>query len=310
MPVSVPVPLPICIEPAYYPRGLTPIHAQNMQNDYMMGFSPMHITQNIQQEGYYNDVDEIIQMGKLKEYVETSNGSREFQKYLKKCSYDEVDQILSVCYDDLPGFIIHDYANYMFQGLVHACSPDQRIKVVNKIASNISTLSQNKKGTHSLQTLITIITTSQERHIICKALEKDLIFLSENINATHLIQKIIQTFDSLYLMDFFSQLEKEFIRLCKNSYGICVLKCFMKKIQNNDESIAKIIKNISENLDAVIQDPFGNYIVQYAYEMYGEAKCKKITDEIVNNFTQYCIQKFSANVVDNCIVNYCTVNIY
>ena len=100
-------------------------------------------------------------MGKLKEYVETSNGSREFQKYLKKCSYDEVDQILYACYDDLPGFITHDYANYMFQGLVHACSPDQRIRVVNKISSSISALAQNKKGTHSLQTLITIITTPQ-----------------------------------------------------------------------------------------------------------------------------------------------------
>lgn len=70
------------------------------------------------------------------------------------------------------------------------------------------------------------------------------------------------------------------------------------------------MKNMSSNLDAVIQDPFGNYIVQYAYETFGEAKCKKITDEIINKFTQYCIQKFSANVVDNLIVNYCTVNAF
>lgn len=66
----------------------------------------------------------------------------------------------------------------MFQGLVNACSPDQRIKVVNKIAPSLPTLSQNKKGTYSLQMLITIITTAQECHIICKALEKDFIFLA------------------------------------------------------------------------------------------------------------------------------------
>lgn len=149
--------------------------------------------------------------------------------------------------------------------------------MVNKIASSITTLSQNKKGTYSLQTLITIITTAQEIHIICKALEKDLIFLCENLHANHLIQKIIQTFDPLYLIDIFSQLEKEFIRLCKNPHGICVLKWFMKKIQNNDEIINRITKTMSLNLDAVIQDPFGNYIVQYAYEVYGENRCKAIT---------------------------------
>ena len=155
---------PIIEEAQYYPRVMTPIHMHSVQNDYMMQFSPMHQHQHqsqLVQESYYNDIEDVIQSGRLREFVETSNGSREFQKYLKKCSYEEVDQVLAACYDDLPDFIIHDYANYMFQGLVNACSPDQRIRVVNKIAPSLPTLSQNKKGTYSLQMLITIITTAQ-----------------------------------------------------------------------------------------------------------------------------------------------------
>lgn len=84
--------------------------------------SPIHPSQQ-PIDGYYNDIDDIIQSGRIKEYVETSNGSREFQKYLKKCSYEEVEQILNASHDDFADFIIHDYANYMFQGLVNACSP-------------------------------------------------------------------------------------------------------------------------------------------------------------------------------------------
>jgi hypothetical protein len=51
----------------------------------------------------------------------------------------------------------------------------------------------------------------------------------------------------------------------------------MKKVQNNDQMVNNIVANISGNLDAIIQDPYGNYIVQYAYEMFGKDKCKKIT---------------------------------
>lgn len=82
----------------------------------------------------------------------------------------------------------------------------------------------------------------------------------------------------------------------------------MKKVQNNKEIVKNIVKSISENLDVIIQDPYGNYIVQYSYEMFGQDRCEEITAEIINKFTQYCIQKFSANVVEKCIVTYCPVN--
>ncbi len=52
----------------------------------------------------------------------------------------------------------------------------------------------------------------------------------------------------------------------------------MKKVQNNDHIVNTIINSITNNLDVIIQDPYGNYIVQYAYEMFAEDKCKKITD--------------------------------
>lgn len=112
------------------------------------------------------------------------------------------------------------------------------------------------------------MTTGQEISVVCKALDKDLIMLSCNENATHFIQKIISTFDPIHLTDFFNQFLKEFIKLSKDKQGICVLKAFMKKV-HDDQMKNAIANSISSNLDIIIQDPYGNYIVQCAYEMFG-----------------------------------------
>lgn len=56
-----------------YPRIIP--QQQHMYEYLMQQQSPM--TPNQQSlDCYYNDIDEIIQSGRIKEYVETSNGSR------------------------------------------------------------------------------------------------------------------------------------------------------------------------------------------------------------------------------------------
>lgn len=63
---------------------------------------------------------------------------------------------------------------------------------------------------------------------------------------------------------------------------MCVVKQMMKKIngketqnidnsmKNEIEDIKKIfIKIISLNIDKIIQDSYGNYVVQFSYEFFG-----------------------------------------
>ena len=86
--------------------------------------------------------------------------------------------MLVASYDDLAEFVTDDYANYMFQSLVEVCSPEQRLKITNKIANSLPVSAQNRKGTHSLQRLVSSMTSSQEISVVCKAVSKDLLALA------------------------------------------------------------------------------------------------------------------------------------
>lgn len=65
---------------------------------------------------------------------------------------------------------------------------------------------------------------------------------------------------------------------------------------------------IVNDLDTIIQDPFGNYVVQYAYEIYKQEVCRPITEKIVQKFAQYSVQKFSSCVVEKCANMYFNVS--
>lgn len=101
----------------------------------------------------------MIENGQLKVQASTNTGSRQLQKYLRKCSTEEVEEVLSCIQDDLEEFVTNDYANYMLQSLVNACNVEQRTRIVVKLSKRMADLSRNKKGTHCLQALITKVLT-------------------------------------------------------------------------------------------------------------------------------------------------------
>ena len=58
---------------------------------------------------------------------------------------------------------------------------------------------------------------------------------------------------------------------------------------------------IQKNCLEIIQNPFGNYIIQHILEEWGSEVCKDVTKLIHQNIISLSMQKFSSNVVEKCI---------
>jgi hypothetical protein len=109
----------------------------------------------------HKQIRELMDTKQLKVHASTNSGSRQIQKYLRKCSTEEVEEVLSGILGELTDFVVNDYANYMLQSLISACNVDQRTRVVMKLSENMVELCRNKQGTHCLQALIAKVTTSR-----------------------------------------------------------------------------------------------------------------------------------------------------
>ncbi len=58
------------------------------------------------------------------------------------------------------------------------------------------------------------------------------------------------------------------------------------------------------NLDAIIGDMYGNYVVQFNFELFENSLTSTLTDSILMKLPQYSLSKYSTNVVYKCINTY------
>jgi len=222
------------------------------------------------------------------------------QKLLNRITPDELDLILNEIGDFLPELMIDGYSNYFCQKLAQCCSSEQRIIFLKKLKNDFVNIACNKKGTYALQGIIEIINLTDEEKIIQESIEHSIMFLSLDSNGIHVIQKLILCLEEPKREYINNKLIEEFHKLVLDQNGICIGKSLIST--NVSLTVRKrIIDAIIAHGLEIVQNPYGNYIIQEAYEKWGFETCKEIVKIIYQNFTSLSVQKFSSNVVEKSI---------
>jgi hypothetical protein len=61
-----------------------------------------------------------------------------------------------------------------------------------------------------------------------------------------------------------------------------------------------LIDHVSKNALEIVQNPFGNYIIQHILDEWGPNVIREVIDVIITNIISLSMQKFSSNVVEKC----------
>jgi len=88
------------------------------------------------------------------DYICSSKGCHEIQKYLKRTNPSDMNKILYKIGDNLQDIMIDPYANYFFQKITNIITIEQRIYIFQNIQKSFITIATNMSGTHSLQALV------------------------------------------------------------------------------------------------------------------------------------------------------------
>ena len=237
----------------------------------------------------------------LYNYLITQKGSRDVQTILKKIKENEVEILIDKLKDYISDITIDKYGNYFIQKLIQICIPSQRVKLLQYINNRFTEISNNSYGTHPLQTLMEIINMPEEKKLVLSYIIGNEIILSLDSKGTHVLQKFIcNTIDEER-----EQLNKNIINLIEklivDPFGVCVLIKLIK--HSKDKTISQKIANYITDNDPLsfIQHPYANYIVQILINSTDLSYCQNIIETIVNNYLSLSMQKFSSNVVENCI---------
>ena len=192
------------------------------------------------------------------------------------------------------------YGNYFFQKLIKKKDKSFISLIVSYISEDFIDISKDYSGTFSLQALLDETSSVEEQQKILNYIKNNEMEMAFNKNATHVLQKIVLLFPD-YLRIYLNEvILNNFIDLCLDSNGICLIKIFMKTntIINNKKRISNIIIN---NFIILAENPFGNYGIQYLMEIWGKDDLKEIKEKIYENIYKLSLHQFSSNVIEKAI---------
>ena len=185
------------------------------------------------------------------------------------------------------------YGNYFFQQLIKKNEKLLISLIISYISEDFIDISKDFSGTFSLQALLDEITSIEEEQKILNCIKNYEMEMAFNKNATHVLQKIILLFPDNRRLFLNEIILHNFIKLCLDFNGICLIKIFMKT-NTLIENKKRIYDKITKNFVILAENPFGNYGIQYLMEIWNKDDMKEIQKKIIENIYELSLQQFSS----------------
>lgn len=194
--------------------------------------------------------------------------------------------------------MVDPFGNYLVQKLLEKVNDRERLTLVENASSDLVPVALDPHGTRALQKLVELINSDAEAQLVVKALSKDVVSLSRDLNGNHGVQRCLQRLKSEDAQFIFDTAGENCLEIATHRHGCCVLqRCLDHGSKKQCESLAKII---SQHTVELSMDAYGNYVVQYVLARDDEMVAKDIVTAIKENLITLSLHKFGSNVIEKC----------
>lgn len=244
-------------------------------------------------------------IGSLYSLCQDQPGCRYLQKTLEEDNSEYNNAIYEEISPHFSSLLTDPFGNYLSQKLMECAKSTQRIRLLRIAFNDLARISLNSHGTRAVQKIIELLAVAEDPgandaiKLLTEALEPHVVALIKDSNGNHVIQKCIVLFSSQNNQFVYNAISKNCLDVATHKHGCCVIqRCFDNASFLQKEQLAIVI---ASNALSLVQDPFGNYVVQYVIRI---ENCK-YTNGLIYNFLGHMprlsSQKFSSNVIEKCI---------
>lgn len=226
-------------------------------------------------------------------------GCRFLQKKLDEGVPAQCDLIFEETFQYFAELMTDPFGNYLCQKLLEHCTNAQRDQIVESIADDLVNISLNMHGTRAVQKTIDFLSTRAQTQVIIQAFSRHVVTLIKDLNGNHVIQKCLHRLDAYDNQFIYDAVAAQCVDVATHRHGCCVLQRCIDHASETQR--LQLVREITMYSLALVQDPFGNYVVQYVLDLNEPSFTTAITNEFLGHVCQLSTQKFSSNVMEKCL---------
>lgn len=194
------------------------------------------------------------------------------------------------------------FGNYLCQKLLEVANDFQLSRIVDTIAPSLVSISLNMHGTRAVQKLVEVIQPYPAFvNRVIESFQGHVVDLVRDLNGNHVIQRFLSCLSASQNEFIYTSVAKYCVQVATHRHGCCV---FQRCIDSaNEKQRYLLFAELTRNVLELVEDPFGNYVIQYTVNLNDMAVNQKIAQCMLPKIRVLCKQKFASNVVERCLVN-------
>ncbi|CED84004.1 arm repeat-containing protein [Phaffia rhodozyma] len=237
--------------------------------------------------------------GEILPLCKDQHGCRYLQKKLEEGVPEHRDMIFRETYGHFSDLMTDPFGNYLCQKLLEYSTDEQRNAICESVAGDLVTISLNMHGTRAVQKMIDFLSTPRQIHSIILALSANVVPLIKDLNGNHVIQKCLNRLVPEDNQFIYNAVAAHCVEVATHRHGCCVLQRCIDHAA--DSQRVQLVTEITYHGLTLVQDPFGNYVVQYVLDLNDNRFSDAVTRQFIGNVCALSVQKFSSNVIEKCI---------
>eukprot|EP01103_Thecamoeba_quadrilineata_P003287 TRINITY_DN1307_c0_g2_i1.p1 TRINITY_DN1307_c0_g2~~TRINITY_DN1307_c0_g2_i1.p1 ORF type:complete len:863 (+),score=120.19 TRINITY_DN1307_c0_g2_i1:34-2622(+) len=238
-------------------------------------------------------------LGQVYSLSKDQHGCRFLQKKLEENNSRTTNLIFNETYNHIVELMTDPFGNYLCQKLVEYCSDRQRLLIIERVASDLVGISKNMHGTRAVQKLIEHLNSPDQIKLVIEALRAKVAQLIQDLNGNHVIQRCLNRLSSEDNQFVYDAVAQSCVPVATHRHGCCVLQRCIDHA--TDRQKVQLMREITANALTLIQDPYGNYVVQYVLDLSRPNLTGALISQFSGHLVELSTQKFSSNVIEKCL---------
>jgi len=202
------------------------------------------------------------------------------------------------------------FGNYLFQKILEKITSEERLLLVRTVGPRLVNAALNLHGTRSVQKVVEMSALDDNNlnlrpeeksvaDIVTSALAPAAARLCIDSHGNHVIQRILQKLPHNHSKFVFDAVAQSVGDVARHRHGCCVIQRCLDSPPSPARS--NLVKRIVEKSLDLMQDAYGNYVVQYVLDVCGDDEAGAVCESVVGKIGLLAIQKFSSNVMEKCL---------